>query len=179
MEEIIKKAVEVMREGGVILYPTDTIWGIGCDAANAEAVEKIYRIKERDHNKSMLILVAEQPEGITLPTIDSRPTTYIVPAQRLPYPLAENLIAQDGTIGFRIPRHDFCQRLIAALGSPIVSTSANFSGKPSPRSFEEIDERLKEEMGYCVPPMPAFESGEKQGSRIIKITPEGVIVIRG
>ena len=178
MEEIIEKAVEVLRAGGTILYPTDTIWGIGCDAANAEAIEKIYQIKRRDHSKSMLVLAEKAVHWEPEPGI-KRPTTYIIDAAESGLDLAPNLTAQDGTIGVRVPRHEFCQKLLHRLGKAIVSTSANFSGEASPQKYEDISERLKASVDYCVPPLPAFESGETQGSRIIKITPEGVIIIRG
>jgi L-threonylcarbamoyladenylate synthase len=106
-----------------------------------------------------------------------RPTTYILPRERwqtlLQMELAEGLSAADGSLGIRIPRHDFCQEVIRRLGAPLVSTSANLSGHPSPTCYEEIEEELKQRVDYCVPPLPAFLSVQTQGSRIIKISPEG------
>ena len=134
MKEEIQKALEVLRNGGIILYPTDTVWGIGCDATNANAVEKIYSIKQRDPNKSMLILCSdiEQLEKyvVSLPQVasdvmqnNSKPTTIIYPEARN---LPASLVANDGSIGIRIPNMEFCQALLRTFGKPIVSTYANF-----------------------------------------------------
>ena len=174
MEQIIRQSVEVLSRGGTILYPTDTIWGIGCDARNAEAVEKIYAIKERDRSKSMLVLV-ENEEWRAKP--GGRPTTYILPHERW-YPLfgksiAPNLLADDGSLGIRVPGHRFCQEVIRRLGAPLVSTSANLSGRPSPLIYKDIEEELKRRVDWCVPPLPEFESGETRGSRIVKVNPDG------
>lgn len=186
MQHLIDRAVEVLRAGGTLLYPTDTIWGIGCDASNAEAVEKIYTIKQRDHSKSMLILAEDRPFETGNEKIEQllfnpeRPTTVIMPYESLPQhfkPLAENLLAADGTIGVRIPQHEFCQALIKQLGHPIVSTSANFSGEPSPKSYEEISELLKAKVDYAVPNTEGIESKESKGSRILKIGADGEIII--
>ena len=182
----LEPILNTLHQGGTILYPTDTIWGIGCDASNADAIEKIYQIKQRDHSKSMLILCAgkaqamlQEWESLLQPYFSGRPTTFIIPAEKLPFRLAENLLAADGTIGIRFPQHDFCQKLLNAFGKPIVSTSANFSGEPSPQHYEDISDKLKSKIDYCVPPLPEFESGEINGSRILKILPEGgVQVIR-
>lgn len=176
-EEILKRCITVLKEGGTLLYPTDTIWGIGCDAGNASAVEKIYAIKQRDRSKSMLVLMSSCE--IVPERRESRPTTYIVEARRVGAALAENLVAADGTIGIRVPRHEFCQRLLRAWGKPIVSTSANFSGEASPKSHSDISEKLKESIDYCVPALPEYESHETQSSRIIKRMSDGTeIVIR-
>ena len=134
MEQIIRQTIEALRRGDTILYPTDTIWGIGCDARNAEAVEKLYAIKERDRKKSMLVLMEsgkwEMESG-------ERPTTYILPRERwqtlLGDGIAGNLPADDGSLGIRVPNHVFCQEVIRRLGAPLVSTSANLSGHPSPQ----------------------------------------------
>ena len=179
---IIEQAVKVLRGGGTLLYPTDTIWGIGCDARNSAAVEKLYAIKERDHSKSMLVLVDKLPEfpGIQDNPSD-RPTTYILP-ERLWRPLlgdtiADNLAAADGSLGLRVPCHAFCQEVIRRLGAPLVSTSANLSGHPSPQHYEEIEEELKHRVDYCVPPMPELLSAETRGSRIVKLLPDGTTEI--
>lgn len=176
--EIIEQAVKVLRGGGTILYPTDTIWGIGCDARNREAVEKLYAIKERDHSKSMLLLVESGEWGVES---GERPTTYILPRERwqdlLGNGIADNLPAADGSLGIRVPQHAFCQEVIRLLGAPLVSTSANLSGHPSPQRYEEIEEELKRRVDFCVPPLPEFLSTETRGSRIVKILPDGTQTI--
>lgn len=183
----IDKVLDHLLHGGVILYPTDTIWGIGCDASNADAVEKIYSIKQRDHSKSMLILADRNSFRTGNADIDrlllesSRPTTVIMPLDLLPdgISIAPNLPADDGTIGVRLPQHHFCQELISRLGRPLVSTSANFSGQPSPTRYEDISDELKSAVGYCVPNTPETASGGTQSSKIVKIEPDGNIrVIR-
>ena len=180
MEQIIQQTVEVLRHGGTILYPTDTIWGIGCDARNRDAVERLYAIKERDRTKSMLVLVGDGEWGTKC---GERPTTYILPQERwqsmLGDSIADKLPAADGSLGIRIPKHGFCQAVIGLLGAPLVSTSANLSGHPSPKTYNDIEEALKCRVDYCVPPLPEFFSGLTQGSRIIKIATDGSeIVIR-
>lgn len=174
MEKIVEQAVAALRSGKTLLYPTDTIWGIGCDARNGEAVEKLYAIKERDHSKSMIILVES---GKWKVESDGRPTTYILPKEiwqgELGLEVADNLAAADGTLGIRMPKHPFCQAVIKELGAPIVSTSANLSGHPSPKNYEEIEEELRRRIDYCVPPLAEFLSGETRGSRIVKLNPDG------
>ncbi|MBN1951297.1 MAG: threonylcarbamoyl-AMP synthase [Bacteroidales bacterium] len=158
MKNDLNKAVEVLREGGVILYPTDTIWGIGCDATNARAVERLYQIKQRSDRKSMLVLLdsemrlhqylKEVPEvAWELLEVADKPLTIIYPGARN---LATNLIAENGSIGIRLPKDDFCIRLIGALRKPIVSTSANLSGQPAPSVFAEIADEIKEAVDYVV-----------------------------
>ena len=174
MEKIVEQAVAALRSGTTLLYPTDTIWGIGCDARNGEAVEKLYAIKERDHSKSMIILVES---GKWKVESDGRPTTYILPKEiwqgELGLEVADNLAAADGTLGIRMPKHPFCQAVIKGLGAPIVRTSANLSGHPSPQNYEEIEEELRRRIDYCVPPLAEFLSGETHGSRIVKLNPDG------
>lgn len=146
MKEEIKRAVEVLRKGGIILYPTDTVWGIGCDATNADAVNKIYALKKRVDSKSMLVLVDNADRltryvqkipdiAIDLIEVTDTPLTIIYPQG---VGLAENLLADDGSIGIRVVQHDFCQQLIRALNRPLVSTSANLSGEKSPATYAEI-----------------------------------------
>jgi L-threonylcarbamoyladenylate synthase len=158
LEQEIKNAVEVLRKGGIILYPTDTIWGIGCDATNPEAVSKIYQIKQREDTKSMLILIdkpgripsyiSEMPEiAWDLIELSDKPLTIIYPKAKN---LAKNLIAPDGSVGIRVVNHEFCSKLIGRFGRPIVSTSANISGKPFPKSFSNIDKEIKEGVDYMV-----------------------------
>lgn len=188
MTEEIQKALEVLRSGGVILYPTDTVWGIGCDAADPEAVAKIYDIKRREDSKSLVLLasdmdmicryVREVPEmAVQLVEVNDKPMTIIYPdaiagergcmkADRRA--LAFNTVAEDGTVGIRIPMMDFCTALVSKLGRPIVSTSANISGEATPRKFSEITDAVKEAVDHIVD--PALEKGATgQSSSIIKV----------
>ncbi len=158
MLEDIQKCLGVLDGGGIILYPTDTIWGIGCDATNPMATEKIYRLKQREDAKAMLVLVdsvdmlsgyvEEIPEmaGEIL-EINEKPLTIIYPAGRN---LSENLLSPDGSIGIRITSDPFCTALIRKFRKPIVSTSANFAGKPSPATFREISEQIISKVDYTV-----------------------------
>ncbi|MDE5610900.1 MAG: threonylcarbamoyl-AMP synthase [Odoribacter sp.] len=157
LKEEIRKSQEVLKQGGVILYPTDTVWGLGCDATNAEAVKKIYDIKQRTDHKSMLVLLedagkiasyADVPDiALDLIEIADKPTTIIYSnAKRL----ASNLIAEDGTIGIRITQEMFTRSLLSRFNRPIVSTSANISGKPAPRFYEEISEEIRKAADYVV-----------------------------
>ncbi len=182
---VILETVSVLVKSGTILYPTDTIWGVGCDATDAAAVEKLYALKHRDHSKSMLILCSDinMVERYVAPVGDKvrelllgrdRPTTVIMPLRR-PL-LATNLVAADGTIGVRIPQMDFCQLLLRTFGRPIVSTSANLSGCPSPASFAEIDNALMRAVDYCVPQSMEAHSGGSS-SRIVKLQPDGSILV--
>ena len=176
--EIIAYSVETLLAGGIILYPTDTIWGIGCDARNSEAVERIYSIKERDRSKSMIILVES---GKWTMESDDRPTTYILPRaiwhDEMHIAVADNIPAADGSLGIRQPRHAFCQEVIRRLGAPLVSTSANLSGHPSPQKYNEIEEAVKLRVDYCVPPLEEFLSAETRGSRIVKVNPDGSLTV--
>jgi len=154
----LNKALKALQQGGIILYPTDTIWGIGCDATNEKAVKKIYRIKEREDSKSMLILV-DGMEKIshyieTVPAkawelieVSDSPLTIIYPGAKN---LAGNLIADDGSIGIRVVKGKFCQKLISQFKKPLVSTSANKAGQPSPTSFINIAQEIKESVDYIV-----------------------------
>jgi L-threonylcarbamoyladenylate synthase len=153
----IDQAVEVLRKGGIILYPTDTIWGLGCDATNEQAVERIFQIKKRSSSKALLILLddlSKLTEYAYVPSIAwelikaaNRPLTIIYPQAKN---LAKNLIAQDGSIGIRIVRDNFCKDLIRQFGKPIVSTSANISGTRPPQNFSEISPQIKEAVDYIV-----------------------------
>lgn len=177
MEQIINRTVEALRRGKTILYPTDTIWGIGCDARDAAAVERLYSIKERDHSKSMLVLIGKQDVPNVLNTPSDRPTTFILPRSvwqdEMHLQVADNLAAADGTLGVRCPQHRFCQEVILRLGAPLVSTSANLSGRPSPANYNDIEKALIERVDYCVPPLAELLSSETRGSRIVKINPDG------
>ena len=171
-----------LRQGLTLLYPTDTIWGIGCDAANPDAVERIYAIKQRDHAKSMLILATEAmlspltpSEALQLLLHSPRPTTVILPASMLAVPIAHNLPAADGSVGVRIPQFAFCQQLLHHLGSPLVSTSANLSGRPSPATYADIDPELKQRIDCCLPDHPAFHHPATAPSRIVRLLPDGTL----
>ena len=159
-EEDIRNAVETMRKGGVILYPTDTVWGIGCDATNAEAVKRIYEIKQRDDSKALICLVdsdARMQRYIrnvpdvawqlidSLQDSDAKPTTLILDGA---INLAENLIADDGSIGLRITNEPFSKELCYRFQKAIVSTSANISGEPAAQNYCDIDPRILEAVDY-------------------------------
>jgi L-threonylcarbamoyladenylate synthase len=157
-ENDIVQCLEKLRNGGTILYPTDTIWGIGCDATNEEAVKKIYKIKQRPESKSMIVLLAD-PRDIN--RYISMPQPYIFEfLQKLVQPttiiyegavgLAENLIAADGSIGIRVVKDDFCRHLIKRFGKPLVSTSANISGKEAPANFKTISDQVLKAVDYVV-----------------------------
>lgn len=158
MQEEIKKALEVLRSGGVILYPTDTVWGIGCDATDEVAVQRIFEIKKRIDTKAMLVLVdnpariqsyvEEVPEmAWDLIEITEKPLTIIYPEAKN---LAKNLIAEDKSIGIRVTNEEFSKKLCAQFRKPIVSTSANISGEPSPANFTQISEYIKGAVDYVV-----------------------------
>ena len=158
MHDDIKAALEVLQKGGVILYPTDTIWGLGCDANNEEAVKRIYDIKKRNDSKSMLVLmenaalleryVDEVPEiAYDLIELTDKPLTIIYDGAKN---LAKNLIAEDGSIGIRITTEAFSSDLIRRYKRPIGSTSANVSGKPSPACFDEISQEIIDLVDYVV-----------------------------
>ena len=174
MNEDIKKAIEVLREGGIILYPTDTIWGIGCDATNEEAVEKLYAIKHRDKSKSMLILldnpgkiqayIQDAPDiAWDLFELADKPLTIIFDNAKN---LASNLINSDGTIGIRITNEDFSRNLCMRFRKPIVSTSANIAGQESPQNFNDIDPEIIDMVDYVV---------EYRQDEIYKQTPSSII----
>ena len=185
--DIIERALATLNVGGTLLYPTDTIWGIGCDAVNPSAIERVYAIKERDHSKSMLILASaemlspEMPGEVCRLLLESeRPTTVVLPARYVTPTLPQNLLAADGTVGVRVPRMDFCQTLLRLFGRPIVSTSANLSGHPSPQCYADISEELKQRVDCCLPDLPEFCHPSTGSSRILKINPDGTVaVIRG
>ena len=154
----IEAALQVLQSGGLILYPTDTVWGVGCDATNTAAVSKIYKLKNRSDEKSMIILLAEErdiPTYITQPNPKifdyikgiHKPTTCIYEGA---VGLAANLIQNDGTVAIRITNDLFCKQLINRFGKPIVSTSANISGYPPPAFFEDIDGAIKNGVDYIV-----------------------------
>ena len=173
-----------MREGGVILYPTDTIWGIGCDATNEDAVRRVYEIKQRQDSKAMLVLVdssvkvdfyvRDVPEvAWDLIDLADKPLTIIYSGARN---LAANLLAEDGSVGIRVTNEDFSKRLCQQFRKAIVSTSANISGQPSPKNFSEISEEAKSAVDYIVGYRQEEISNPKPSS-IIKLDKGGVIKI--
>ncbi|HBR52687.1 MAG TPA: threonylcarbamoyl-AMP synthase [Flavobacteriaceae bacterium] len=185
MKNEIENALAVLKRGGLILYPTDTVWGIGCDATNAEAIDKIYALKQRAESKSMICLVhdfkmlnqfvEEIPEvAYDILKYAAKPTTIIYDD---PIRVATNLIAEDNSLAIRVTRDDFCKNLIRKFRKPIVSTSANLSGKATPRTFAEISEEIKNGVDYVVNLNQKAKSSAP--SAIIKLTLDGgVKVIR-
>lgn len=180
MKAEIDKALDVLRAGGIILYPTDTIWGIGCDATNAEAVEKIFKLKGRDAQKSLIVLldsenklegyVQQVPEiAYDLIEYTEKPLTIIYSSAKN---LAPNVIHNDGSIGIRIVKHPFCQQLIQRFRKPIVSTSANISGEPAPANFSEISARIRSGVDYTVN-LEQEDLTPKQPSTIMKLGSDG------
>ena len=179
--EVIQ-AGTILQNGGIILYPTDTIWGIGCDASRQDSVRNIYHIKQRDDFKSMLVLVdgidmleryIEHVPQQALEIIKkaNKPTTIIYPGARN---LAKNLLAPDGSIGIRITSDPFCQKLIAFFGKAIVSTSAHISGGASPRTFSQIDNSIRDLVDHVVN-WRREESTPAAPSSIIKLEKDGTI----
>lgn len=195
VKEVIQKAVQVMKEGGVILYPTDTIWGIGCDACNEQAVEKVFAIKRRPESKSLVLIASDLDMvakyikqipsiAIDLVEVNDKPMTLIYPGAQY---LAANVVAEDGTVGIRIPFVEeglmpdqsaaaFCRELSRRLRRPIVSTSANFSGQASPSTYSEISPDLIASVDYVVP--RCFDrASTKKASQLIKLGIGGEIEI--
>ncbi len=187
-EEDIRNAVEVLRKGGVILYPTDTVWGIGCDATNAEAVKRVYEIKQRDDSKALICLVDSDarlqryvrnvPEVAwqlidSLKESDSRPTTLILDGA---INLAPNLIADDGSIGMRITQEPFSKELCYRFQKALVSTSANISGEPAAQNYCDIDPRIVEAVDY-VCWSRRQEHKPHQPSSIIRLRENGEVTI--
>lgn len=182
-QEDIRKAVEVLRKGGVILYPTDTVWGIGCDATNEKAVQRVYDIKRRADSKSMLVLVdsdtriqryISQVPNVAWDVIElaTNPLTIIFDgAKNLP----ANLVADDGSLGIRVTQEPFSQQLCYRLARPVVSTSANFSGEPTATCFDDISEELKSLVDYVC----TSRRNERctRPSSIIKLGPSGEVKI--
>ena len=183
-EQDIQSALQILRSGGIILYPTDTIWGIGCDATNEVAVQKIYGLKQRPDHKSMIVLLATErdllqyiaaPDMEVFNYLDSvtKPTTIIYDGA---LGLADNLLGADGSVGIRIVKEEFCKHLIKRLGKPLVSTSANLSGKLSPQVYSEIDRVIKEGVDYIVQYRQEDDS-PKQPSSIVKWNKDASITV--
>jgi L-threonylcarbamoyladenylate synthase len=183
-EDDLKSALSTLKAGGIILYPTDTIWGIGCDPTNAEAVAKVYSVKQRSDSKSLILLIDNmnriQQYVKTVPEIayeligvSDTPLTIIYPGGKN---LPENLLAEDGSIGIRVCADDFCKDLISRLRKPIVSTSANTSGLPAPANFYGISQEIIRSVDYVV----SYKQDDLEKyspSPIIKIEIDGSIKI--
>ena len=195
-EEIIAEALKVLRAGGVILYPTDTVWGLGCDATDPQAVARIFEIKRRSGSKSLVLLASDLDMvaryikvipniAIDLVEVNDRPMTLVYPGAIAGepgatagnrYQLAWNTVAEDGSVGIRIPMMEFCKTLIAKLGRPLVSTSANISGDPTPERFSEIAPEIRDAVDYVVPASLERESTGR-ASQIIKVGLGGEVEI--
>ena len=198
--EIIAEALAVLRDGGLILYPTDTVWGIGCDATNPAAVAKVFALKKRPDSKSLVLLASDldmvaryikviPPIAVDLVEVNDRPMTLVYPgaicgrkpadgeeARAERHLLAWNTVAEDGSVGIRIPMMDFCRDLVARLARPLVSTSANLSGEPSPHVFAEISQEIRDGVDYVVEPY--LEKGSTGlASQIIKVEVDGQVTI--
>ena len=185
MEVQINKAIEILKTGGVILYPTDTIWGLGCDATNQDAVKKVFAIKQREESKSLVTLVSDLdmlaryvetiPEAaLDLIEVNDVPMTIIYPKA---IGLASNVVAEDGSVGIRIPMNEFCRQLCFKFRRPIVSTSANISGENPPKGFKDIDPQIKEAVEYVVHPSMEEKNSTHRASQIIKLGANGQIQI--
>ncbi|MCB0515302.1 MAG: L-threonylcarbamoyladenylate synthase [Chitinophagales bacterium] len=186
MKNVVAQALSIIEAKGTILYPTDTIWGIGCHAMYEEAITKIFAIKGRSSSNPFILLVRDvpmlskflgytpSPEMLTMLEQSQRPTTVI-------YPHAQNIPAfakaTDGSVGIRICRQTFCQKLLQKMNAPLVSTSANFSGEASPQNFAAISPALKQGIDFIVPEKNADSSSAGVASRIIKINENGEIFI--
>ncbi len=186
-EHDIRKANRCLGGGGVILYPTDTIWGLGCDALNEAAVDKIFAIKQRPKEKSLIILLAEardvlqyvaapHPDIIDIVNSFDRPTT-VVYEGAVGFP--DNVVHDDGSIGIRVTTDPFCKALIKRLGRPIVSTSANISGEPSPATYGQVSAVIRDAVDYIVE-YHQDDNHPAMASRIVKIRDDGSLdIIRG
>ncbi|MBQ8424129.1 MAG: threonylcarbamoyl-AMP synthase [Coprobacter sp.] len=184
MEDDIKKAFEVLCRGGVILYPTDTIWGIGCDATNPEAVRRVYEIKKRVDSKALIVLV-DKPMKIefyvdevpdiawNLIEVTDKPLTIVYPKAKN---LAPNVVAEDGSVGIRLTQEAFSQKLCERFRKAIVSTSANISGTPSPKNFAEISDEIKNAVDYVVT-YRQDDTARPEPSSVIQVGNGGLIKV--
>jgi len=179
----VHKAFEIIKEGGIILYPTDTVWGIGCDATNSEAVAKIYQLKQREESKSMIVLMngekmiynvfKEVPEvAWQIIDLSEKPTTIILDEPRN---VAANLIASDKTLGIRLVKEPFCFKLMEKMKNPLVSTSANISGQPTPIAFKDISQEIIKGVDYVVNLQQNKIAGKP--STIIKLTKDSQVKV--
>src|ERR1700749_3705870 len=180
LKEEVAKALKVIQDGRIILYPTDTIWGIGCDATNTEAIKKIFALKQRDEAKSMIILLdtenklesyIQEVPSIAYDLIEyaENPLTLVMPGAKN---ISPALISSDGSVGIRVAKNDFCQQLIQRLRKPLVSTSANISGRPSPQNFGEIEQEVIDGVDYVVD-LEQHDLERKKPSTIMMLHPDG------
>ncbi|MGN6640152.1 MAG: L-threonylcarbamoyladenylate synthase [Mucilaginibacter sp.] len=180
LRDELTNALKVLQDGGIILYPTDTIWGIGCDATNTEAVKRIFKLKQRDEAKSMIILLdtenklesyVKEVPAIAYDLIEyaENPLTLVMPGAKN---ISSALISEDGSVGIRVAKHDFCQQLIQRLRKPLVSTSANISGKPSPQNFSQMDQEIIDGVDYVVN-LEQNSTELKKPSTIMRLNPDG------
>lgn len=180
LRDEVKNALDVVNQGGIILYPTDTIWGLGCDATNTEAIQKIYALKQRAQEKSMIILLDTENKlesyirdvpAIAYDLIEfaENPLTLVMPGAKN---LSPDLIAADGSVGVRVSKHPFCQQLIQRLRKPLVSTSANISGQPSPQNFSQISDEIITGVDYVVD-IDQHDLSIKRPSTIMRLDPDG------
>lgn len=184
MEQEIERVLRILQDGGIILYPTDTVWGIGCDATNEAAVDRIYKLKRSENKHSMLVLcydldmvvryVSKAPSiAYEVMEMAEKPLTAILPGARL---VAQNLIPSTGTLGVRVPRHEFCQKLLYRLRLPLVSTSANISGETTPVTFKDVSREIIDGVDYVV--SPKYEGKPtKKASSIISFDESGTFSI--
>jgi len=183
MQQILQDSIKALKNAETILYPTDTVWGIGCDATNEKAVSKIFAIKNRAESKSVVVLVSSvrmlkeyigtlSSKAIRIQKTIDRPVTIIY---NNPKRLARNIIAKDNTVAIRIVKDNYCKKMIRIFGKPIVSTSANISGKPTPKSFREIEPSILDAVDYVVNLQQDRECGSP--SMIIKLTNNGVLEV--
>ncbi len=182
MKETIQQAIHILKKGGLILYPTDTVWGIGCDATNADAVDKIYALKQRQEEKAMICLVSDFKmlnqfvENVPEVAYDilkyaAKPTTIVYDD---PIRVAENVVGKDNTLGIRVCKDKFCNQLIRKFRKPIVSTSANFSGQATPKIFQQIDPKIIEAVDYVV---EGNKNKPGKPSAIIKLSLDGKVTV--
>jgi L-threonylcarbamoyladenylate synthase len=181
-EELIEKTVEVLKRGGLILYPTDTVWGIGCDASNFEAVEKINKLKKREAGKSFIVLIDDDRKlnryvrnvpdvAWDIVEFSEKPTTIIYPQA---YNLANNVFAEDFSLGIRVVKKGLCHDLLRKYGKPLISTSANLSNSPTPKSLKDIDPTILEGVDYVLN-LPEGNKLKGKPSKIIKLKLNGEI----
>ena len=191
---LLAEAVQVLRDGGIILYPTDTVWGLGCDATNPAAVRRIFEVKRRDDSKSLVLLASDLDMvakyvravpsiAVDLVEVNDAPMTIIYPeglvsAEGKPdrFHLAPEVVAEDGSVGIRIPQMEFCRDLAFKLGRPLVSTSANISGEPTPACFREIAPEIRSAADYTLP-APLEKGATGKASQIIKVGYGGEVEI--
>ena len=180
----INAAVKALKEGDIILYPTDTVWGLGCDATNGDAVQRIFDLKQRDDSKSVIVLVSDAdmlckyvrqipPIAIDLLEVNDKPMTIIYPEG---INLSDKVIAQDGSVAIRIPQNEFCVEMIRRFGKPVVSTSANIAGEETPGCFADINAGILDGVEHIVEPS-LEETSSGKASQIIKIGMDGEVKV--